>query len=153
MPTSVIVDADTISRLRDAPGREPDAFRSTLSSHIGGEEPAYAEFRVSIVLDSHIVELDRGDEAHLTLCDANEPALTKLDRRVLDALDSHALWLSAWEVAERARTDDVGEVRRILRGLVHLHYATSMNHGHRQRWCRPSWARQVNTGPDEGLRP
>lgn len=75
------------------------------------------------------------------MTDTLEPSLTSFDRRVLDALEAHA-WASAWQVAERVRVDDVGEVRRILDGLAHLHYAAARGFGHRRRWRRPEWALQ-----------
>lgn len=77
--TTVTIDADTIERLRDRAGHEPEAFRSALSTRVDGPEPAYAEFRVSVALDSHTVEMVRGDEARLTLCDANGEVIAECD--------------------------------------------------------------------------
>lgn len=79
MSTTVTIDGETIGRLRDRAGQQPEAFRSALSTRVDGVEPAYAEFRVSVALDSHTIEMVRGDESHLTLTDANGEVIAECD--------------------------------------------------------------------------
>lgn len=92
--------------------------------------------------------------------DTLEPALTRFDRRVLAALDPEPdLRLrgndrprqqlrDAWDIARSLGTDDVGDVRRVLRGLSHLGYAWSVGWGAKQRWGQSWRATEEPKGSD-----
>lgn len=82
-----------------------------------------------------------------------EPAPTKFDKRVLAALDPQPdyskqgygkrQFRDAWDVARLIHEDDVGLVRRTLRGLEHMGYCWSRDFDWRQKWVATNRAREV----------
>lgn len=67
-----------------------------------------------------------------------EPGLTKLDRRVLDAVPSHCAH-SIWTIGEKLQIIDVsGELLPVLRGLEHFGLIE-------EHWSRRSLSRWART--------